>query len=66
MDATTNGLRSIIEAARDEEGRLLKAFTVLSAQIDPYRLDTPNRSTTNRVVSPQFGDLRPLDLQEPK
>ncbi len=36
-----NGLRSIIESARDEAGGSLKDYTVLSTQIDPYRLDTP-------------------------
>jgi hypothetical protein len=33
-------LRSIIEAARREHGYMLGELTVLSAQVDPYRLDT--------------------------
>jgi hypothetical protein len=35
-------LRSIIEAARQELGYGLGELTVLSAQVDPYRLDTPS------------------------
>ena len=43
-----NGLRSIIEAARDETGGSLADFTVLSAQINPYRLDTPANHKVGR------------------
>src|SRR6476659_6559942 len=42
--ATSNGygvLRSVLERARYEAGCSLSDLTVLSAQVDPYRLDTP-------------------------
>jgi hypothetical protein len=42
--ATSNGyrvLRSDLERARYETGCSLSDLTVLSAQVDPYRLDTP-------------------------
>jgi len=41
---TVNGfgaLRSILEAACEQNGCGLGSLTVLSAQVDPYRLDTP-------------------------
>jgi hypothetical protein len=34
-------LRSILEQAREDTGLSLKELTALSAQVDPYRLDTP-------------------------
>jgi hypothetical protein len=34
-------LRSVLETARQEAGCGLSELTVLSAQVDPYRLDTP-------------------------
>lgn len=34
-------LRSVLERAREEAGCSLSKLTALSAQIDPYRLDTP-------------------------
>jgi hypothetical protein len=36
-----SALREVREAARRETGLARKYLTVLSAQIDPYRLDTP-------------------------
>jgi hypothetical protein len=41
---TTNGygiLRTVLEQARAEAGCSLGELTALSAQVDPYRLDTP-------------------------
>jgi hypothetical protein len=35
-------LRSVLEAAFDESGYSRSDLTVLSAQVDPYRLDTPS------------------------
>ena len=34
-------LRSVLERARREAGCSLSDLTALSAQVDPYRLDTP-------------------------
>ena len=67
MDATTNGLRSIVEAARDKEGCSLKAFTVLSLQIDPYRLDTPANHEVGRWFKPSHtaGPYPLLSFSEP-
>lgn len=53
-----NGLRSVIEAARDETGRPLKDFTVLSTQIDPYRLDTPANHEVGRWFAEQMNRLK--------
>ena len=50
-------LRAIIEAARDEVGGSLKDFTVLSAQIDPYRLDTPANHEVGKWFADQMGRL---------
>ena len=44
MSKSINGygvLRSVIERARQEAGCSLSELTALSAQVDPYRLDTP-------------------------
>ena len=37
----TGGLRRVIEAACEEAGSSLSAMTVLAAQNDPFRVDTP-------------------------
>jgi len=45
MDRVTEiepvGLRATLEAARAEHGLTMKALTVLAAQHDPFRIDTP-------------------------
>ena len=35
-------LRSVLEDAHEENGYSRSDLTVLSAQVDPYRLDTPS------------------------
>jgi len=52
-----NGLRSVIESARDEAGGSLADFTVLSTQIDPYRLDTPANHKVGRWFAEQMDRL---------
>ena len=57
MLALATGLRAVIE----EAGGSLKAHTVLSAQVDPYRLDTP----ANHVVGKWFAEqMERLNLLE--
>ena len=58
-----NGLRSVIEAARDETSGSLKDFTVLSTQIDPYRLDTPANHEVGRWFAEQMDRLDLLTQQ---
>ena len=50
-------LRSVIESARAEHGASLKYFTVLSAQIDPYRIDTPANHAVGRWFAEQMDRL---------
>jgi hypothetical protein len=40
-DAATGVLRQLLESACEESDLCLRDLTVLSAQVDPYRLDTP-------------------------
>jgi hypothetical protein len=47
-------LRSIIEAARQELGYGLGDLTVLSAQVDPYRLDTPSGHRDGQWLAQQI------------
>jgi hypothetical protein len=47
-------LRQIIEAAREEHGYGLGELTVLSAQVDPYRLDTPSGHRDGAWLAKQF------------
>jgi hypothetical protein len=54
---TINGfgvLRSILEGARLEIGCSLDDLTVLSAQVDPYRLDTPSGHRDGKWLADQF------------
>jgi hypothetical protein len=53
----TNGLRAVIEQA----GGSLKDFTVLSPQLDPYRLDTPANHIVGRWFAEQMIRLRLLE-----
>jgi hypothetical protein len=55
-----NDLRSVIEAARDEARGSLADFTVLSAQIDPYRLDTPANHEVGKWFADQINRLNLL------
>lgn len=55
------GLRSIIEIARDESTGSLKDFTVLSAAVDPYRLDTPANHAVGRWFAEQMERLELFD-----
>ena len=55
-----NGLRTVIEAARDEAGGSLKDYTVLSAQVDPYRLDTPANHEVGKWFADQINRLNLL------
>jgi hypothetical protein len=50
-------LRSIIEAARQELGYGLGELTVLSAQVDPYRLDTPSGHRDGAWLAKQLNRL---------
>ena len=47
-------LRSVLELASDETGFALGDLTVLSAQVDPYRLDTPAGHRDGRWVAEQL------------
>lgn len=47
-------LRSVIEKARLNEGCSLGDLTVLSAQVDPYRLDTPAGHRDGKWVADQI------------
>ena len=55
-----NGLRSIIEAARDEADGSLKDYTVLSTRVDPYRLDTPANHRVGKWFADQIDRLKLL------
>ena len=58
--AKSNGygtLRAILEAACQKAGCGLGALTVLSAQVDPYRLDTPAGHRDGRWVAEQLDRL---------
>ena len=50
-------LRSVLEEASTKTGRSLGELTVLSAQIDPYRLDTEARHRDGRWVAEQLDRL---------
>jgi hypothetical protein len=50
-------LRSIIEGARQELGYGLGELTVLSAQVDPYRLDTPSGHRDGAWAAKQLNRL---------
>jgi hypothetical protein len=41
LNKETGALRRVLEQARNESGRSRNKLTVLSPQVDPYRLDTP-------------------------
>jgi len=47
-------LRSVLEIASDETGLALSDLTVLSAQVDPYRLDTPAGHRDGEWVAKQL------------
>jgi hypothetical protein len=47
-------LRSVLEVAREKAGCGLGDLTVLSAQVDPYRLDTQSGHRDGRWVAEQF------------
>ena len=58
--ATVNGygvLRSVLEAASADIGCSLTDLTVLSAQVDPYRLDTPSGHRDGHWVAEQLNHL---------
>jgi hypothetical protein len=58
---STNGvgnLRSVIEKACEKAGCGLSNLTVLSAQVDPYRLDTASGHRDGRWVADQLGSAR--------
>jgi hypothetical protein len=50
-------LRSIIEAARQENGYSLGDLTVLSIQVDPYRIDTASGHRDGAWVAQQLKRL---------
>src|SRR5262245_21239900 len=55
--ATVNGfgvLRSVLEAASANIGSSLSDLTVLSVQVDPYRLDTPSGHRDGQWVAQQL------------
>jgi hypothetical protein len=47
-------LRAILETAREKAGCGLGDLTVLSAQVDPYRLDTPSGHRDGQWIAEQF------------
>ena len=54
---TVNGfgvLRSVLERAREKAGCSLTDLTVLSAQVDPYRLDTPSGHRDGKWLAKQL------------
>jgi hypothetical protein len=58
--ATVNGfgvLRSVLEIAREKAGCGLGELTVLSAQVDPYRLDTPSGHRDGAWLAKQLNRL---------
>ena len=61
--SAASALRSIIESARDDTGGSLKEFTVLSVQIDPYRLDTPVNHQVGQWFAEQMDRLNLLHRQ---
>jgi hypothetical protein len=57
MTKTINGfgvLRSVLERAREKAGCSLSDLTVLSAQVDPYRLDTPSGHRDGKWLATQL------------
>jgi hypothetical protein len=50
-------LRSVLEAASADVGCSLTDLTVLSTQVDPYRLDTPSGHRDGQWVAEQLGRL---------
>jgi hypothetical protein len=55
-------LRQILESACDEHNASLSDLTVLSAQVDPYRIDTPAGHRNGAWLGKQFAKLyRPGD-----
>jgi hypothetical protein len=50
-------LRAILEAACDKTDSSLGELTVLSPQVDPYRLDTPSGHRDGRWLAEQFNQL---------
>ncbi|HEX7013263.1 MAG TPA: hypothetical protein VF161_10965 [Steroidobacteraceae bacterium] len=56
-------LRSVIEGARDETGGSLGDLTVLSVQVDPYRLDTPAFHEVGQWLADQMNRLGLMDRQ---
>jgi hypothetical protein len=53
----TNGfgaLRTVLESARGKAGCGLSDLTVLSAQVDPYRLDTPSGHRDGQWLAKQL------------
>jgi len=50
-------LRSVLELASDETGLPLGDLTVLSAQVDPYRFDTPAGHRDGQWLAKHFGRL---------
>jgi hypothetical protein len=58
--SNTNGfgvLRSVLESARQVAGCGLSDLTVLSAQVDPYRLDTPSGHRDGTWLAKQLNRL---------
>jgi hypothetical protein len=49
-------LRSVLERAREEAGCSLSELTALSAQVDPYRLDTPAGHRDGAWLAKQLDD----------
>src|SRR5262249_44766185 len=54
-----NGLRAILEAAAARADCALGDLTVLSPQVDPYRLDTPSSHRDGQWLAEHFHRLVP-------
>src|SRR5262245_62625743 len=52
-------LRSVLETARQKHGCGLGDLTVLSTQVDPYRLDTPSGHRDGRWIAQQLDSAVP-------
>ncbi|HRD60451.1 MAG TPA: hypothetical protein PLZ93_00520 [Nocardioides sp.] len=55
--STSNGLRALMEATAETDGCGLKDLTVLAAQNDPFRVDTPARHRDGEWLASTAADL---------
>jgi len=59
LDSEPGGLRETLESACDEAGCAAGALTVLAAQNDPFRVDTPARHRDGKWLAVRLlADIR--------